>query len=294
MIPSTAPDSQFNRPRLAGRARRLLITCAALACALPALAQQPAPAKPDAAFAAAIDGAWRAADNRARDQYRHPAATLAFFGVQDDSTLIEITPGRGWYTEILAPALRDRGHYVAAVVAPQQAAATQRDYQQKNLDALRAKLDAEPALYDKATIVEFNPAAPVFGAPGSADVVVTFRNAHNWVQAGNADVFFKAFFAVLKPGGVLGVVDHRAKAGSAPDIKSGYLQEQQVVTLATAAGFRLDAKSEINANPKDTADHPRGVWTLPPVLALGEQDKARYLAIGESDRFTLRFVKPGR
>ncbi|SFK38374.1 class I SAM-dependent methyltransferase [Rhodanobacter glycinis] len=237
-----------------------------------------------------LAGTWRPAADRARDAYRHPKATLQFFGIQPDQTVVEINPAGGWYSEILAPLLRDNGDYVAAEPAPSGGAEAKRSD-----STLRAKFAANPAVYGKAHIVEYDPKAPVFGPPGSADAVLTFRNVHNWVQAGTAPAMFKAFFAVLQPGGVLGVVDHRAPAGAtlAAVKGSGYLPTSYVVKLATAAGFKLDARSEINANPKDTKDYPKGVWTLPPTLALGSKDRAKYLAIGESDRMTLRFVKPG-
>ncbi|MBA2079787.1 methyltransferase [Rhodanobacter sp. PCA2] len=237
---------------------------------------------------AAIAGSWRTPANRARDVYRHPGATLQFFGVQPDQTVIEILPGGGWYTEILAPLLRDHGHYIAAEAAPVGGEAKRDD------TALRRKLAADPAAYGKARIVEFDPKAPVFGPPGSADRVLTFRNVHNWAEAGTAPAMFKAFFAVLKPGGVLGVTDHRAAPGASEAAveSSGYLPTDYVIKLATDAGFKLEGQSEINANPKDNRDHPKGVWTLPPTLALGDKDRAKYQAIGESDRMTLRFVKP--
>ncbi|OOG53806.1 methyltransferase [Rhodanobacter sp. C03] len=236
-----------------------------------------------------LAGNWRSPANRARDVYRHPKATLQFFGIRPDQTVIEITPGGGWYSEVLAPLLRDNGHYVAALQAPVGDGEAKRD-----AAALRAKFADDPAEYGKATIVEFDPKAPVLGAPGSADLVLTFRNVHNWVMADTAQAMFKAFFSVLRPGGVLGVVDHRAddSATLAMVKRSGYLPPRYVVKLATEAGFTLDESSEINANPKDTKDYPKGVWTLPPTLTLGEQDKAKYQAIGESDRMTLRFVKP--
>jgi predicted methyltransferase len=236
-----------------------------------------------------LAGAWRPAADRARDVYRHPKATLQFFGIQPDQTVVEIDPGTGWYSEILAPLLRDNGRYIAAEPAPSSSAEAQRDDA-----ALRAKFAADPAEYGKAVIVTYDPRMPVFGKPGSADAVLTFRNVHNWVQAGTAPAMFKGFFAVLRPGGVLGVVEHRAAAGASLDaVKgSGYLPVAYVEKLATAAGFKLDGSSEINANPKDTRDYPKGVWTLPPTLAMGATDRARYVAIGESDRMTLRFVKP--
>jgi len=236
-----------------------------------------------------IAGDWRPAAERARDRYRHPKATLEFFELRPDQTVIEITPGGGWYAQILAPLLRDNGHYIAAEKKP----ATD-DEARSDDSALRKLFAAHPAQFDHASIVSFDPRSPVLGPPASADRVLTFRNVHNWVMAGTAPAMFKAFFAVLKPGGVLGVVDHRADDGAAlEDIKaSGYLPVDYVVKLATDAGFVLDARSAINANPADDHDHPKGVWTLPPTLALGDKDKAKYLAIGESDRMTLRFVKP--
>jgi predicted methyltransferase len=240
-------------------------------------------------LASVLGGSWRSDTNRARDAYRHPKATLQFFGVQPDQTVVEITPGGGWYSEILAPLLHDDGHYIAAVQAPKSDAEAHSDD-----DALHRKFAADPARYGNARFVEFDPKAPVLGPPGSVDEVLTFRNVHNWMLAQTAPVMFKAFFTVLRPGGVLGVVDHRASAGSSLEsvMSNGYLPIAAVVKLATEAGFKLAASSEINANPKDDHDHPKGVWTLPPTLALGHQDRAKYLAIGESDRMTLRFIKP--
>lgn len=243
-----------------------------------------------AQLAQAIAGDWRDPKNVARDQYRHPQQTLAFFGIAPDQTVIEITPGGGWYSEILAPYLGRQGHYFAAV-----AKADKPDSRgARSNKALADKFTAGKAHYGGAALVEFDPKAPVFGAPGSADAVLTFRNVHNWVDAGTAADYFRAFYAALKPGGTLGVADHRAKPGTDLETmkKSGYLTEALVTRLATDAGFKLDAKSEINANPKDTADHPNGVWTLPPTNDHAEADDAKYKAIGESDRMTLRFVKP--
>ncbi|TCI07478.1 methyltransferase domain-containing protein [Dyella soli] len=236
-----------------------------------------------------LAGSWRSPEHKARDVYRHPKATLQFFGIRPDQTVIEITPGGGWYTEILAPLLHDNGHYIAAVLKPNADGEARRD-----VTALRATFAGDAAHYGKAQILEFDPKAPVLGASGSADLVLTFRNVHNWVEADTAPAMFKAFYAALRPGGVLGVVDHRAADNASVDAikESGYLPTSYVVKLATDAGFKLEDQSEINANPKDTKDYPKGVWTLPPTLTLGEQDKAKYLAIGESDRMTLRFVKP--
>ncbi len=232
-----------------------------------------------------LAGDWRSEKNRARDVYRHPKATLQFFGIRPDLKVIEITPGGGWYSEILAPLLQDNGAYVAAV---------KKSGSEAGDGGLRAKFAADPAHYGKAQIVAFDPKAPAFGPPGQADMVLTFRNVHNWTEDGSAEAMFKAFYAALRPGGVLGVVDHRAPEGSRmEDVKdSGYLPTAYVIKLATDAGFKLDGQSDVNANPKDTKDYPKGVWTLPPTLTLGDQDRAKYLAIGESDRMTLRFVKP--
>ncbi|WP_313927943.1 methyltransferase [Pseudoxanthomonas sp.] len=278
-----------------------LALLAALAASQPTMAATPAtPAKASptlpAADAAALDavlkGDWRNAENTARDVYRHPKETLAFFGVKPTQTVVEITPGGGWYAEVLGPYLKKSGHYVAAVVDPASASEKSRGYYQRSVDGLQKKFTDGPAQFDKAKMVKYDPAKPVFGAADSADVVLTFRNVHNWRSANQAEGMFKGFFAVLKPGGVLGVVEHRANQDVAADDKTGYVGEAQVIAMAEAAGFRLDGKSEINANPKDTKDHPNGVWTLPPSNNHPEADRAKYQAIGESDRMTLRFVKP--
>ncbi|MET0718692.1 MAG: methyltransferase [Pseudoxanthomonas sp.] len=257
------------------------------------------PAKSEATAASSLDavlaGSWRTPANVARDGYRHPKETLGFFGIAPTQTVIEITPGGGWYSEILAPYLRDGGQYIAAVVDPASVAEGKgRDYQQKNKTALESKFGADAAQYGKAKIVGYDPKAPVFGPADSADLVVTFRNVHNWRSAGQAEGMFKGFFAVLKPGGVLGVVEHRAKADVPADDKSGYVGQAQVIAMAEAAGFKLQDKSEVNANPRDSKDHPNGVWTLPPANDHDAADDAKYKAIGESDRMTLRFVKPAQ
>jgi predicted methyltransferase len=258
----------------------------------------PAPvAKSETTAASALDnvlaGSWRDPANVARDGYRHPKETLSFFGISPAQTVIEITPGGGWYSEILAPYLSDSGQYIAAVVDPASVAEGKgRDYQQKNKTALETKFGAAAAQYAKAKVVGYDPKAPVFGPADSADLVLTFRNVHNWRSSGQAEGMFKGFFAVLKPGGILGVVEHRAKADVPANDKSGYVGEAQVIALAEAAGFKLQEKSEVNANPRDTKDHPNGVWTLPPVNDHEAADDAKYKAIGESDRMTLRFVKP--
>lgn len=261
----------------------------------PVAAPQPAAAPaPVSALDAALGNPARTPDNVARDIWRHPRETLTFFGIEPTHTVIEITPGGGWYTEILAPYLRDNGRWIGANFDPgkidNQSA---RDYYTKSNEELRAKLAATPSAYDKGTLIEVDRAAPVFGEADSADAVLTFRNVHNWISNGSAQAMFNGFFAVLKPGGVLGVVEHRANADVAADDRSGYLSEAQVIGFATAAGFTLAGKSDVNANPKDTKDYANGVWTLPPVLRVPEgEDAQKYKDIGESDRMTLKFVKP--
>ncbi|HEX8536383.1 MAG TPA: methyltransferase [Cystobacter sp.] len=271
----------------------LLSGCASTTAAAPT--ERPAPTATHTTLAAldeALSGAWRDPKNVARDVYRHPKQTLGFFGVTPDQTVIEITPGGGWYSEILAPYLRDKGHYVAAVW--DDAIPNQPKYRYESNQKLREKFAGNAAVYGTPDVRVFDPAKPDFGAAGSADTVLTFRNAHNWVSDGNAPAYFKAFYDVLKPGGTLGVVDHRARPGTDLEVmkKSGYLTEELVLELAQGAGFVLADRSEINANPKDTTDHPNGVWTLPPSNRHDAADDAKYQAIGESDRMTLRFTKP--
>ena len=245
-----------------------------------------------AALDEVLAGSWRDPKNVARDAHRHPKETLSFFGVTPNQTVVEITPGGGWYSEILAPYLRDSGHYVAAIW--DESVPNQPAYRAASNTKLRTMLAGNTAVYGSPELRAFDVNKPAFGPGGSADTVLTFRNVHNWVDAETAPAYFKAFFAVLKPGGVLGVVDHRAKPGTALEIqkKSGYLTEELVIQLAQNAGFQLEGKSEVNANPKDTADHPNGVWTLPPSNRHDAADDEKYKAIGESDRMTLRFIKP--
>ena len=274
----------------------LLLPLLLAACATaPSSETTPTTHAADATLEAAIAGTWRDPANAARDAYRHPLQTLRFFGVTPSSRVIEITPGGGWYTEILAPLAQGKGRYVGIINDPAKSGNERAQQYYANANAkLREKLAARPDVYGDATLVEYDPKAPVFGEPGSADVVLTFRNVHNWVGAGSEAAMFKGFFDVLAPGGVLGVVEHRAAAGKTlAEVKtSGYLPEDYVIGLAEAAGFVLEEKSEINANPADTKDHPNGVWTLPPGNNHEEADAAKYAAIGESDRMTLRFVKP--
>jgi predicted methyltransferase len=231
----------------------------------------------------------RTAGNVARDRFRHPIETLVFFGVKSNSTVVEILPGSGgYYLEILAPYLKEHGRYIAAnrdqTAAPQYLA----DHQK-----LLARLKAEPALYGKVVVTQFNADKHEIAPPGSADFVVTFRNLHNWVERNEVDGALRAFHKALKSGGVLGVVDHRGRIDMSQEaqMKSGYVRQDFAIELIEKAGFKLAGVSEVNANPKDTKDHPEGVWTLPPTYRLKDQDRAKYEAIGESDRFTLKFVK---
>ncbi len=262
-----------------------------------AAAAEPAPAaQPADPLAAALAGAHRSDANKARDAWRHPQETLAFFGFKPTATVIEITPGGGWYTEVLAPALKGQGTLVTAVVDPASATTDgAKAYYERGNTAFDEKLKGATDVYGDVRVHTFSATAPNFGADESADLVLTFRNVHNWLGSNSADAMFQGFFKVLKPGGTLGVVEHRAPVGSkaATDSDSGYMTEDAVIALATAAGFELAEKSEINANPKDTHDHPNGVWTLPPSLNVPDgEDAEKYKAIGESDRMTLRFTKP--
>jgi predicted methyltransferase len=263
----------------------------AIAGCQPAAAPGAIAYSPHPALAASVTSSTRTASNVARDRYRHPIETLSFFGVEPDDTVVEIWPGGGWYTEILAPYVASGGGRLILATLDGQ------------LGGVAKLKNANPALYGGVSTAVF----PAFEAgaatvpPGSADVVLTFRNVHNWRMGYRRDdkqdysaEAFRQMFAMLKPGGVLGVVDHRLPedASAERETNSGYIKASTVRALAEAAGFKLAATSEINANPLDTTEWPEGVWTLPPTLALKDQDRERYLAIGESDRMTLKFVKP--
>ena len=234
----------------------------------------------------ALASPFRTPVNKERDSFRHPKETLDFFGLQPNMTVIEISPSGGWYTEILASYLATQGRYIAAAT-PVSVYPGGRKFQET--------VGARPELKDKITVTDFAPPTQVaIAEAGSADMVLTFRNVHNWMSADAAQAAFDSFFKALKPGGILGVVEHRenAKKKEDPKAKNGYVTEKQVIRLAQKAGFKLVNKSEINANPKDTKDHPQGVWNLPPSYRDGDKDRAKYAAIGESDRMTLKFVKP--
>jgi predicted methyltransferase len=243
-----------------------------------------------AALAAAVAAEHRSAANKARDPYRHPLETLGFFGITPTSTVVELWPFGGWYTEILAPYLRDQGVYYAAAMDP---ASTEAEDQRANA-SLDKLLSARPELYSKVRLSVLAKGKAELAPAGTADLVVSFRNIHNWAWEGMEREVFAAAFKALKPGGVLGIVEHRHNDPNFEPRTPGqaYVGEEWAVKQIEAAGFRLVARSDINRNPKDTKDYARGVWTLPPTFAMGEQDRAKYAAIGESDRFTLKFVKP--
>ena len=239
-----------------------------------------------------MQGEHRTDSNIARDQYRHPAETLEFFGIEEGMTVMEIWPGGGWYTEILAPAMRDYGTLIIATWDPEVEG--QPAYRYELPRDMKANFEQHPEIYDQVLFEYFSPPqSPSLGDAESIDVIVTFRNTHGWVTAGQAQEIFNEFARVLKPGGILGVVQHRADEGSDPQVsaKTGYVSESTVKEIAANAGLEFVASSEINANPKDTKDHPKGVWTLPPGHATGDANKEKYDAIGESDRMTLRFRK---
>ncbi|HKR34739.1 MAG TPA: hypothetical protein VJT10_07865 [Steroidobacteraceae bacterium] len=247
----------------------------------------------DPAIEQALAAPHRSAANRARDAYRHPLQTLQFFGLRPDMTVVEVWPGGGWYTEILAPLLKQRGRLYTAHLDPASS-----EYARRTVDDFRATLAARPDLYDKVVVTTLAaPPAPNAIAPaGSADLVVTFRNLHNWMMFGWQREAFEAMHAALKPGGVLGVVEHRGdpKRPQDPKAASGYVHEQYAIDLIESVGFRLVGRSEINANPRDTKDYEKGVWALPPTFAGGNTGHDRFAAIGESDRFTLKFEKVAR
>lgn len=251
-----------------------------------------APAVTDLMWAEVLDADHRSEQNRARDVYRHPLQTLIFLGVQPCDTVVELWPGGGgWYTEVLAPIVKDCGKLYTAQFAKDSSV----KYYVNSRSSFEEKLAARPDVYGKVTITTLQ--APMYAdiAPaGTADKVLTFRNVHNWLKAGVAEDVFAAAYKALKPGGILGVVEHRADADASLEtmIESGYVSEKQTIALAESAGFLLLDSSEINANSKDNHHHPKGVWTLPPSLRLGDVQREVYLAIGESDRMTLKFGKP--
>jgi len=278
----------MNLPSLASSLAQLAFTALLLAgCATP----PPSDPATLTALDRVLAGEHRAPENRARDAYRHPKETLEFFGIREDMTVVEVWPGAGWYTEILAPLLRDRGQLYAASLDGNSG-----DYAKNVVETYRGKLQLRPDLYGKVTLTTLAapPAKNEIAPPGSADLVLTFRNLHNWMMFGWDKEALAAIHTALKPGGVLGMVGHRGnpKILQDPKAASGYVNEDYAIQVVESAGFKLVARSEINANPKDTKDYEKGVWTLPPGFADGDQP--RYRQIGESDRFTLKFVKVGQ
>lgn len=252
-------------------------------------------------FSTALAGAHREDLNRARDVYRHPQQTLEFLGLKPGMSVVEIWPAKGWYTEILAPLTRGNSSYYAAGFSM---TADRTPQWRKNMHTeFTHKLAATPGVYDHVVVTELSvPERTTIAPPASVDLVLTFRNVHNWMKGDYAEPMFLVFNRALKPGGLLGIVEHRARPGTSLEamIKSGYVTEQHVIKLAKDAGFELLAKSEVNANPLDTKDHPAGVWSLPPSQRLckkiekpeeAESCEKKYRAIGESDRMTLRFRK---
>ena len=236
-----------------------------------------------------IAGPQRSPANVARDRYRRPAQALAFFGLRDDLSVLEIDPGGGYWTEILAPYLKARGQYRAAIPPPPVNSARELAARAGFL----AKLRDNQACYGRVQVSVFSDNAPL-AAPDSIDLILSFRNLHDWMANGTAAEKLAAIYAALKPGGVFGIEDHRGLATQLQDprAKSGYVREDYAIALIEHAGFKLAGESPIGDNPRDTKTYPKGVWTLPPVLAMGETDRAKYLAIGESDRWTLKFIKP--
>lgn len=286
-------------PALNLQSRALRATLAALgvtlllaACAAPTASTSSVTAD-SAALEAVISGPQRSDRNRARDVYRHPEETLRFFGVASSQTVLEIAPGGGWYTEILAPYLHDHGKlYEAQYDSPDAGSAAE---EQAGRASFAHKLAATPAVYSNVVVGTLRAGQfSGFPANGSVDEVLTFRNIHNWIKDGEIDANLRAFYAALKPGGVLGVEEHRATPGTSlqQTIDTGYVTEAYVIEHARAAGFELAAQSEVNSNPRDTKNYPHGVWSLPPTYEGHDVDRAKYAAIGESDRMTLRFVKP--
>ncbi|WP_116365039.1 class I SAM-dependent methyltransferase [Parahaliea mediterranea] len=240
----------------------------------------------------ALNGAQRSEENRARDTFRHPRETLEFFGLQEGMNVLEVAPGGCWYTEVIAPLMKDNGTYYAAHASLNPPNA----YYRNSLGQYLQKLAADSDLYSAVVVTQLQPPSEMTAAPaGSVDLAVAFRNVHSWMRGDVLEPTLAAIFTALKPGGRFGLVQHRAKPGTDVEAMkaSGYVTEDYVIAAAQKAGFKLVKRADINANPKDTADHPNGVWNLPPGLRDGEKDREKYLAIGESDRMTLLFERPG-
>lgn len=283
----------MNRTGTIESVTRGLTRTAAVVCAATLMTATLAGALPATSSARTLDeviaGDHRSPRNKARDPYRHPKETLEFFGIRPDMTVVEIWPGgSGWYQEILAPYLHEKGTYYSAGFD----LALTEGYYFKNNQKVAARLASDADLYGKVIVTELAPPEKLQIAPaGSADLVVSFRNYHNWQMNGQGEIVLRAVYSALKPGGVFGVTDHSSPA---PKDKDGYVNPADLIAAAEKVGFVLEAESDVNANPKDTHDHEKGVWTLPPTLAGDPADHDRMKAIGESDRFTLKFRKPAQ
>jgi predicted methyltransferase len=245
-----------------------------------------------AAVKAALAGHQRKPGDADRDKYRHPLETLSFFGLQPNMTVIDLYPGEGWYTEILAPALAAKGKLIDVGSDPHGPEESSSTWSARHYQAF---LDKAPELYGKVQVLPVDGKAPSLGLDGTVDMVLVMREMHNMVpgRAGTIDKWLAEIHKALKPKGILAIVDHRAAKGSDPAVtaKNGYLPEAWVIAQVEAAGFKLVKASDVNANPKDTKDYPDGVWTLPPSFAGPKEQHDRFAAIGESDRMTLKFVK---
>lgn len=292
---------------MTSRSARLFYFVILAAMGLDGCASQPPPSPPEApaplakpvpprdevtaqAIERVMAGEHRSDANRARDAFRHPLDTLLFFGIKPGMTVVEVWPGAGgWYTELLAPLLATKGRLYVAMMPPM----TGNEYVTSTLRQFDEKLNSRPDLYGKVTVTRLGPGEFNVAPPDSADLVVTFRNLHNWMELGIAEQAFAEMHRALKPGGILGVVEHRADPSKPVDPRAtnGYVNEEFAVKLIEAAGFELLGSSEVNANPRDTKDYEQGVWALPPSYRAGNRDRAKYEAIGESDRFTLKFRK---
>jgi predicted methyltransferase len=267
----------------------LVMACALLASACATYSTRQSTA---AALDRILAGDWRSEENRARDRYRHPKATLLFFGIRPEMSVLEVWPEPGWYTEVLAPLLADQGKYYAGLMAPDPHS----PYITRRLDDFRQKLASRPDIYGHVVVVTLPLDGSDVAPPGTLDMVLTFRNIHNWMARDEAAAAFATMYRALKPGGVLGVTEHRGNSAvpQDPHAKSGYVNEDYAIKLIESVGFRLVASSQVNANPKDSKDYEQGVWTLPPTYRLGDKDHDKYAAIGESDRMTLKFIKPAK
>ena len=270
------------------RSLPLFLLLAASSLAVPAVTGQTwvAAAHADEALDQALHNPMRSAAFVARDPVRHPAQVLSFFGLRPNATVVEIWPGGGYWTEILAPYLAASGKNIVAV-----------PNLPKPLATFKARVAASPKLYSAVEITQLGPDNANFAPPpASADFVLTFRNVHNWMSGGYADNMFAAFYRVLKPGGILGLEEHRGRTDIPQDPKAdnGYVRQDYTIALAKKAGFELVGSSEVNANPRDTKDYPQGVWSLPPTYQEGATNRAKYAATGEADNFVLKFRKPAQ